>query len=148
VTHHWLSDVHEDQMLDLLQTEIKFDATSPPVIIENMEFFCALRSAYEQQNTNYETSRPFKHLCHIGIVLRNGTYKQLAYMMNVKNSHWVVISLDFDDHYKGNLTDLRRILHLSLAKGNPKEIYKSSKTNTQHLPSQGKSKENTLRTPG
>jgi hypothetical protein len=31
-THHWLSDVHEDQMLDLLWTEIKFDATSPPVI--------------------------------------------------------------------------------------------------------------------
>jgi hypothetical protein len=26
---------------------------------------------------------------------------------------------------KGNLTDLRRILHLSLAKGNPKLIYKS-----------------------
>jgi hypothetical protein len=28
-------------------------------------------------------------------------------------------------HCKGNLTDLRRILHLSLAKGNPKLIYKS-----------------------
>jgi hypothetical protein len=27
---------------------------------------------------------------------------------------------------KGNLTDLRRILHLSLAKGNPKLIYKST----------------------
>jgi hypothetical protein len=26
----------------------------------------------------------------------------------------------FDDDCKGNLTDLRRILHLSLAKGNPK----------------------------
>jgi hypothetical protein len=26
---------------------------------------------------------------------------------------------------KGNLTDLRRILHLSLAKANPKLIYKS-----------------------
>jgi hypothetical protein len=29
------------------------------------------------------------------------------------------------DKCKGNLTDLRRILHLSLAKGNPKLIYKS-----------------------
>jgi hypothetical protein len=43
---------------------------------------------------------------------------------------------------KGNLTDLRRILHLSLAKGNPKYIYKSGRDNTQHLPSQGKSKVN------
>jgi hypothetical protein len=49
---------------------------------------------------------------------------------------------------KGNLTDLRRIFHLSLAKGNPKYIYKSSRNNTQHLPSQGKSKENALRTLG
>jgi hypothetical protein len=47
-THHWLSDVHEDQMLDLLWTEIEFDTTSPPVIIKNLEFFCALSSAYEQ----------------------------------------------------------------------------------------------------
>jgi hypothetical protein len=29
------------------------------------------------------------------------------------------------EYCKGNLTDLRRILHLSLAKGNPKLIYKS-----------------------
>jgi hypothetical protein len=45
------------------------------------------------------------------------------------------ISLDFLSYYdllqgfytmcKCNLTDLRRILHLSLAKGNPKLIYKS-----------------------
>jgi hypothetical protein len=27
---------------------------------------------------------------------------------------------DWRTHCKGNLTDLRRILHLSLAKGNPK----------------------------
>jgi hypothetical protein len=97
MTHHWLSNVHEDQMLDPLQTEIKFDATSPPVIIKNLEFFHALSSAYKQQNTNYETSRHFKHLHHIGITLGNGTYKQLAYLMNVKNSHWVAIVLDFDE---------------------------------------------------
>jgi hypothetical protein len=49
---------------------------------------------------------------------------------------------------EGNLTDLRRILHLSLAKGNPKLIYNDGRYNTQYLPSQGKSKENTLRIPG
>jgi hypothetical protein len=153
-------------MLDLLWTEVKFDATSPPVIIENVEFFRTLSSAYEQRNTNYEAGRRFKHLRHIGITLRNGTYKQLAYLMNVKNSHWMAIVLDFDESYilygdslggkpddhlknvsswwahlhtgrnfvwgklditvqqdgfcKGNLTNLRRELHLSLAKGNPK----------------------------
>jgi hypothetical protein len=46
---------------------------------------------------------------------------------------------------KGNLTILRRILHLDLAKGNHID---QGKTNTQHLPSQGKSKENALRIPG
>jgi hypothetical protein len=35
------------------------------------------------------------------------------------------VSIHLYLHCKGNLTDLRRILHLSLAKGNPKLIYKS-----------------------
>jgi hypothetical protein len=48
---------------------------------------------------------------------------------------------------KSNLTESRRELHLSLAKGKSKYI-NQGKTNTQHLPSQGKSKENTLRNPG
>jgi hypothetical protein len=52
------------------------------------------------------------------------------------------------ENCKGNLTDLRRELYLSLAKGNPKQIYNSSRNNTPHLPSQGKSKENALGIPG
>lgn len=96
-THHWLSDAHEDQMLDLLRTEIKFDSTRRSVIIENLEFSNMLDKAYDERGTNYETSRRFEHLRQLGISLGSGTYKQLAYLMNVNNNHWVAAVLDFDE---------------------------------------------------
>jgi hypothetical protein len=46
---------------------------------------------------------------------------------------------------KGNLTILRRIIHLDLAKG---KYINDGRYNIQHLPSQGESKENALRIPG
>jgi hypothetical protein len=48
------------------------------------------------------------------------TAKQVA-----QGGTWLTDEELYAEHCKGNLTDLRRILHLSLAKGNPKLIYKS-----------------------
>jgi hypothetical protein len=95
-TQNWLSDVHENQMLDLLRMEIKFDPTRPPVITENLEFSRLLDKAYQRRDTDYDTSCHHEHVHQIGIALRNGTYKQLTYLMNVNNNHWVAVVLDFN----------------------------------------------------
>jgi hypothetical protein len=54
-------------------------------------------------------------------------------------------SRDAEENCKGNLTDLRRILH---SREIQSKYINPGRTNTQHLLSQGKSKENALRTPG
>jgi hypothetical protein len=97
-THNWLSTVHEHQMLDLLRVEIRLDPTRPRIIIKDTAFPHMLHAAYEQRDTGYcSDNRYFDPLREIGVDMGNGTHKELQYLMNLYNEHWVAVVLDFEN---------------------------------------------------
>ena len=97
-THNWLSSVHENQMLDLLRTEIRLDRTRPRIVIKSTDFPHALQAAYEQRDTgDYMDNRYFDHIRQTGVELGNGMVDELGYLMNLNGDHWVAIVLDFEN---------------------------------------------------
>jgi hypothetical protein len=95
-TDQWLSNVHQNQMTDLLCLELWFHQASRLIEVEHTYFFKTLKLAYESRNTGeYEMSKYFARTCKIGMALASGMRKSLGFLLHVNNNHWIAIVLDF-----------------------------------------------------
>ncbi|KAG2157538.1 hypothetical protein DEU56DRAFT_720332, partial [Suillus clintonianus] len=56
-----------------------------------------LQKAYKTcQTKKYEEDKYFIRACEIGQALSSGLRRQVAFLVNVNNNHWVAIILDFE----------------------------------------------------
>lgn len=95
-TDQWLSDVHQNQMTDLLCHDLRFHQASWLIEVEHTYFFKTLKLAHESHNTGeYEMSKYFARTRKIGMALASGMRKSLGFLLHVNNNHWIAIVLDF-----------------------------------------------------
>ncbi|KAF7969102.1 hypothetical protein HWV62_28304 [Athelia sp. TMB] len=94
-TRRWLSDAHEDQMLDLPRTDIRLDPSKPAIDIKGTHFLSKIQQAYVKKDTGeYKDGRAFEWLWETGIELGNEVHEQLGCLVNVGGDHWVAIIID------------------------------------------------------
>jgi hypothetical protein len=95
-THQWMSDVHENQMLDILRRSLMLRGESG-FEIENLAFIPVLEQAYKHRESGeYEEIRYFRRVRGVGQALSCGARKALGLLANIGNKHWVAVMLDFD----------------------------------------------------
>ena len=59
-TNQWLSDIHQNQMLDLLQHDSTLDKDTAGIEVENIAFMVFIEHGYKVQDTNkYQNSNYF-----------------------------------------------------------------------------------------
>ncbi|KZP06265.1 hypothetical protein FIBSPDRAFT_764713 [Athelia psychrophila] len=95
-TRQWLSDANEDQMLDLLRTDIRRDSSNPRVSIKGTHFMSKLAEAYGKRDTSYAEARAFEAVCEAGEGLGDGTYQQLATVTH-RDGHWLAVVVDAEN---------------------------------------------------
>jgi len=95
--HAWLTDEHEDQMLDLLWREMVEDGISASADLKNMQYALKLKDAY-QNRSQYMTELGFQWLQVTGEVLAGGTQHKQGLIANINKNHWVAVVLDFKNH--------------------------------------------------
>ncbi|KAG0701715.1 hypothetical protein DFH29DRAFT_1000024 [Suillus ampliporus] len=79
-TDQWLSNVHENQMIDLLRCDLRFHQDGRLIEVEHTYFFKSIRQAYESRDTGeYEMSKYFAWTCKIGMALASGMWKSLGF---------------------------------------------------------------------
>lgn len=93
-TMGWLSTVHENQMLDLLQHDIIRYNTSSTEIIQPTYFVPSLRRAFSQAQKKFSKDP----LRLAGQLLASGDKKYLGTIVNHQNTHWIAVVLDFSTH--------------------------------------------------
>lgn len=99
-THQWLSDIHENQMLDILRRELLLDPTTSGIEVESLEFLGYIESAYKQRGSGeYEESKYFAHTRRLGKELSSGARKSVLLLKNLDNEHWVALDLNFKESY-------------------------------------------------
>jgi hypothetical protein len=93
----WLTNVQEDQMLDLLHRELHEGRGNQLIIIESTQFFTKLKSAHRKHSEyqNNPTAQEFRWVHGQGQRFRNGLHNLLGMIVNIGNQHWVVIIVDF-----------------------------------------------------
>jgi hypothetical protein len=95
-THQWLSDVHKNQMLDLLRRDLILDPMASHIEVENLAFMLFIERGYEARNSrDYEQRNYFAHARGLGEALSCGTRETVKLIKNLGNKHWVSIDLDF-----------------------------------------------------
>jgi hypothetical protein len=96
VTRGWFSDVHVNQCLDLLRRTLMVDPTKAKAEIENLAFMHKLKEAHSCWGTEqYEQSRTFHRLRHLGQAAATGEWDELGIIINIRNNHWVAVVIDF-----------------------------------------------------
>jgi hypothetical protein len=66
-THQWLSDVHENQMLDILRQKLLLDPTTQAIEVESLAFMRYIERGYEQRDSGqYIESKYFAHARRLG----------------------------------------------------------------------------------
>ncbi|KAH7903900.1 hypothetical protein BJ138DRAFT_1019890 [Hygrophoropsis aurantiaca] len=70
-THRsWLSDVHENQMLDMLRRDLALSPNGSRIVVENLQFMKTLQMAYaNRDNGTYTSSRYFSRIRGTGEAL-------------------------------------------------------------------------------
>jgi hypothetical protein len=97
-THEWLTDVHENQMLDLLRRDLALDLTGGMIEIANLAFMVFIERGYKaRESGEYAESNYFAHARGLGEALSCGVRKSVKLMKNLGNTHWVALDLDFKD---------------------------------------------------
>ncbi|KAH7917030.1 hypothetical protein BV22DRAFT_994373, partial [Leucogyrophana mollusca] len=95
-TCHWLSTVHEDQMLDLLRRQLCLTPSAHRVEIQNMGFQKFIQEGYTHRNSGeYEESRYFRVACGVGQALASCQRDVLGFLVNLNASHWVAVVMNF-----------------------------------------------------
>jgi hypothetical protein len=96
LSRRWFSNVHEDQMVDLLRRSIRLNqSTSGHFEIESLAFYDKIKDAYQQQ-TKVSEGQAFRRLRETGQALNSGTRDAIGFLTNIGN-HWVAIALDFSN---------------------------------------------------
>ena len=96
LTNQWLSDVHQNEMLDLLQHDLALDAAIACIEVENMAFMVFIKWGYKAQATDsYENSNYFAHAHGLSTALASGERESVLLMKNITGAHWVGIVCDF-----------------------------------------------------
>ncbi|KAI0311945.1 hypothetical protein OF83DRAFT_1068002, partial [Amylostereum chailletii] len=90
--HAWLSDVHEDQMLELLQQDIVSHRAH--IELENLNFMTKMKRAYHDQS-HYMSHREFLRLRGVGSALAEGRQRAVGMVVHVMDCHWVALAIDF-----------------------------------------------------
>jgi hypothetical protein len=86
--HQWLTDVHENQMLDILRHELLLDQSSSGIEVESLEFIHYIESAYQQRHLEqYGESRYFAHACRLGVELSSGAHESVLLLKNLENEY-------------------------------------------------------------
>ena len=87
-THQWLTDVHEHQMLNILQCELKFDHVANDVEMGNLWMMGFIQQVYKEWDLGtYNQSTYFKPAYHLGQELASRDRKQLKLLKNLELSH-------------------------------------------------------------
>jgi hypothetical protein len=82
-TNQWLSNVHQNQMTDLLCCDLQFHQASRLIEFEHTYFFKTLKLAYESYNTGeYKMSKYFARTHKIGMALASGMQKSLGFLLH------------------------------------------------------------------
>jgi hypothetical protein len=96
LTQDWLSDIHANQMLDLLRHAVQLDPTKSKVEVENLQFIRTLQRAYAARHTHeYENARYFARPRRLGQLLATGVRDIVGLEANIRESHWVTMVVDF-----------------------------------------------------
>jgi hypothetical protein len=96
-THQWLSDVHEDQMLDLLRQTLLLNPATHAIEVGNLDFMFYVERGYEQRDSGYAKMKYFARTRHLGELLSSGTRKSILLLKNLNNKHWVGLDLNFEE---------------------------------------------------
>ncbi|KAG1737088.1 uncharacterized protein EDB91DRAFT_1055161 [Suillus paluster] len=98
-SNQWLSDVHENQMLELLRRKVRLQPGGQEIKIENTYFYGFLENGYKcRESGEYEDSRYFARARGIGHELAAGLGSQVGFLVNTNHNHWVAVVLDFKSH--------------------------------------------------
>ena len=91
----WLSDVHMNQLLDLLRISVGRELEGISMAVENTYFWKSVCQAYEQREQGtYSVDRHFLRLRRLGEELAGGARNQLAFVVNLANTHWIAVCID------------------------------------------------------
>ena len=93
-THQWLTDVHENQMLNMLRQELLLDPTKQDIEVQSLTFMTWIESGYNRRD-KYDGSQYFSQACCLGEELSAGIWKSVLLLKNLNNEHWVALVLDF-----------------------------------------------------
>lgn len=95
-TRDWLSDVHENQMLDLLRMAVTRRADGQRFEVENAAFWKFLTHAYDKRELGtYLTDRYFVRPRGLGEALARGDRDIVVMIVNLSNVHWIAVAVDF-----------------------------------------------------
>lgn len=98
ITHEWLTDVHENQMLDLLRRHLFLDPTTRGIEVENLAFMVFIERGYRaRESGEYAESNYFAHARGLGEALSSGRQESVLLIKNIGNKHWVSFDLNFKD---------------------------------------------------
>lgn len=95
-THEWFSDVHENQMLDLLRLQVGRRNKGCQFEVENLAFWKFLKTAYDQREGGaYFEDRYLQRPRELGEALQNGVRDVVVMIVNLLNVHWVGVAVNF-----------------------------------------------------
>jgi hypothetical protein len=93
MTTAWLASLHEDQMLELLDKDIRNNARRMDVIITYSDFLHGLKRAFSRRKQTPKGSF-YKN----GSALASGISNCLATIANHEGNHWTAVVVDFPSH--------------------------------------------------
>ncbi|TFK83070.1 hypothetical protein K466DRAFT_499153 [Polyporus arcularius HHB13444] len=95
-TRRWFSDVHENQLLDLLRLAVGRHPEGRRTEVENIAFWKFLVNGYQKRaEGTYQEARHFLRPRGVGEALERGIWDQVGFIVNLHNTHWVSICVDF-----------------------------------------------------
>jgi hypothetical protein len=95
-TRAWFTDVHVNQILDLLRHTLNLDPTKSKFEVENLHFYRTLEAAYKDRDGGrYENARYFARPRGLGQALATGERDFGVFEANICGNHWVAIIVDF-----------------------------------------------------
>jgi hypothetical protein len=97
-THQWLSDIYENQMLDILQQKLLLNPATLAIEVGNLVFMHYIERGYgERDSGQYAKSKYFAQAHRVGELLSSRTRKSVLLLKNIDNKHWVALGLDFEE---------------------------------------------------
>ncbi|TFK89742.1 hypothetical protein K466DRAFT_486229 [Polyporus arcularius HHB13444] len=96
LSREWLSDIHENQMQDLLRSELMRDTNGLAVDLESTYFWKSLKAAFDcRDEARYKEHGCFSRVRRVGELLAAGERQKLGLLVNLHNTHWVAVVVDF-----------------------------------------------------